>query len=309
MDMLTAIFEATVRAGTPLLFATLGSILVERAGVMNLGLEGYMLIGAISGFAVTFMTSNLYLGLLAAFCFGAFLGLLHAFLCINLKANQVVSGLAIAMIGTGISGVWGRNYIGQVSIQFSTIKIPLLSDIPVIGKAIFSQDILVYISILLVPLLWTFIFKTKYGMNIRAVGEAPDAADSKGLSVFKIRYLCTIFGTGITAVGGAYLSLAYTSMWIENMTAGRGWISIALVIFSAWNPLKALVGAYIFGGIMAFQLRMQTFGVTLSPHILMMFPYIATILVMVFFNSNDKLRKKMGIPSQLGIPYSREEKN
>jgi simple sugar transport system permease protein len=309
MDFLVGVLQATIRAGTPILLAATGSILVERSGVMNLGIEGIMLMGAIGGFATAITTSNLFLALLVAALMGAMLGLIHAWVSISLRVNQVVSGLAIAMLGGGISGIWGRGFIGRTAARFEPIPVPLLSEIPLLGPTLFRQDLLVYASLLLVIALWVFLFRTRGGMVLRSVGEAPDAADARGISVYGVRYLATVCGCAIVAIGGAYLSLAYTSMWIENMTAGRGWITVALVIFSTWDPLKALLGAYIFGGVTAIQLRLQTIGVNISSHILMMFPYLATLIVIVLFNSSERIRRRMGVPSQLGIPYSREDKS
>lgn len=306
-SLITTTLQATVRAGTPLLFAVLGDIFTERSGVMNLGLEGLMLVGAISGFAVSYSTGNLFLAIIAAMIAGAVLGLVHAFFTVTLRINQVVSGLAITMLGTGISGLWGKGYIGVVAAQFKTLEIPFLSKIPFIGPVLFSHDILVYMSYLIVPLMWFYVYRTKPGMVLRAVGEAPAAADARGINVFMVRYFYTMLGGAITALGGAYLSLAYTSMWIENMTAGRGWIGIALVLFATWDPVKAMFGAYLFGGVTALGLRMQAAGTTISSHILMMFPYILTVAVL-FFTSTEKIKLKVGAPAALGVPYSREEK-
>ncbi len=307
LSFIVATLHATVRAGTPLLFAVLGTIFTERSGIMNLGLEGIMLIGAIGGFVVSYNTSNLLLAILVAMIAGAILGLIHAFFTVTLKINQIVSGLAITMLGSGISGLWGKDYIGVVAERFETISIPLLSDIPVIGRILFQHDLLVYISLLAVPLMWFFIYKTRGGMTLRAVGESPEAADARGINVFFTRYLYTIIGGSITAIGGAYLSLAYNSMWIENMTAGRGWIAIALVLFATWDPYKALLGAYLFGGITALGLRMQAVGTHISPDFLKMLPYLLTIVVL-FFTSTDTLKRKVGAPASLGIPYSREDR-
>ena len=308
MNFLTEILKAAVRSGTPLLYATLGEILTERSGVLNLGLEGLMLIGAISGFAVSYLTGNLFLALLAAFVFGALLAFVHAVFTVSLKVNQVVSGLAVAMLGTGISGFWGRSFVGKTATQFYPIKIPLLAQIPIIGPSFFSQDILVYISYLLIPFLGFWLYKTKYGLSLRSVGEKPAAADARGINVSLVRYVYTIIGGAIVSIGGAYLSLAYTSMWVENMAAGRGWIAIALVIFATWDPYKALLGAYLFGGIASLQLRMQAWGVTMPSHIMMMFPYIATLIVLIF-TSSEKLKMKLGAPTALGEPYSREDRD
>ncbi len=299
--------SATVRAGTPLLFAVLGTIFTERSGVMNLGLEGLMLVGAIGGFVASYQTSSLLAALLLAMLAGAVLGLIHAFFTVTLRVNQIVSGLAITMLGTGISGLWGKDYIGVIARRFEPIEIPFLSDIPYIGQVLFNHDVLVYISFALVPVMWFFIYKTRPGLTLRAVGESPDAADAKGINVFAVRYFYTVLGGSITAIGGAYLSLAYNSMWIENMTAGRGWIAIALVLFATWDPVKALIGAYLFGGITALGLRLQAVGAHISPDFLKMLPYLLTIVVL-FFTSTDTLKRKVGAPASSGIPYSREER-
>jgi len=309
METLENILAAAIRSGTPLLFATLGEIITERSGILNLGLEGLMLIGAIFGFIAAYTLQNVYLAFILAMVAGALFSLIHAFVTISLRANQTVSGLALTMLGTGVSGMIGRNYIGQVAPKFSKIDLPLLSKIPLIGKVFFSHDVLVYVSYILVAVTSYFLFKTRLGMNLRAVGEEPAAADSAGINVFLTRYLATIMGGALTAAGGAYLSLAYTSMWIENMSAGRGWIAIALVIFSMWEPYKAMIGSYLFGGIMALQLHLQAEGkINISSNLLMMLPYLTTLIVMIVFSFNEKFRKRVGAPSALGIPYSREEK-
>ena len=299
--------SATVRAGTPLLFAVLGTIFTERSGVMTLGLEGFMLIGAIGGFVASYQTSSLLAAILVAMLAGAILGLVHAFFTVTLRVNQIVSGLAITMLGTGLSGLWGKDYIGVIARRFEPIKIPVLSEVPYIGQILFNHDLLVYISFIMVPLMWLFIYKTRPGLTLRAVGESPDAADAKGINVFAVRYFYTILGGSITAIGGAYLSLAYNSMWIENMTAGRGWIAIALVLFATWDPAKALIGAYLFGGITALGLRLQAVGAHISPDFLKMLPYLLTIVVL-FFTSTETLKRKVGAPASLGVPYSREER-
>jgi simple sugar transport system permease protein len=299
--------QATVRAGTPLLFAVLGTILTERSGVMNLGLEGIMLIGAIGGFVASYNTSSLLAAVLVAMLGGAILGLVHAFFTVTLKINQIVSGLAITMLGAGISGLWGRDYIGVIAKRFTPVRLPFLSELPYAGQIFFSHDFLVYVSYLVVPAMWFVIYKTKFGMTLRAVGESPDAADARGINVFAIRYVYTVIGASVTAIGGAYLSLAYNSMWIENMTAGRGWIAIALVLFATWDPLKALLGAYLFGGITALGLRLQAIGTHISPDFLKMLPYLLTIVVL-FFTSTDNLKRKVGAPASLGTPYSREDR-
>lgn len=305
--MFESILMAAIRAGTPLLYATLGEIFAERSGVLNLGLEGLMLVGALSGFVISHLTSSAWLGVLGALISGGILGALYAFLTVTMRVNQVVAGLALTMLGTGLSGYYGQAFIGKTASQFTDLFLPLLSDIPFIGRVLFSHDPLVYIAYVLVPLTWFYMFKTRWGMNLRAVGEDPRSADAVGINVFKIRYFYVILGAMFTSVGGAYLSLAYTSMWIENMTAGRGWIAIALVIFSAWNPWRALFASYFFGGVSSLQLRIQAMGAAVSPHLLMMLPYALTIIVLSFISS-EAVRKRIGAPAALMKPYAREER-
>jgi len=305
--LLEAIFTAAIRAGTPLLYATLGEIFAERSGVLNLGLEGLMLVGALAGFVGSYLSSSAWMGVLFALLSGGVLAFLYAFLTVTLRVNQVVAGLALTMLGMGISGYYGQAFIGKTALQFSPLAIPFFSDIPFLGKVLFNHDPLVYISYVLVPLSWFYMFKTRFGMSLRAVGEDPRAADAVGINVFKVRYFYVIIGGMLTSLGGAYLSLAYTSMWIENMSAGRGWIAVALVIFSAWDPLRALLASYLFGGVASLQLRIQAMGSAISPHLLMMLPYALTIVVLSFISS-ESVRKRIGAPSALMKPYSREER-
>ena len=300
---------ASIRYGTPLLFATVGEIITERAGVLNLGLEGLMLMGAFTGFVTAYSTGNLWLAFFLAMVVGALFALIHAFMSITLKVNQVVSGLALTMLGSGLSGILGRAYVGRPAVMFQPVAIPGLADIPVIGPAFFKQDPLVYVGYVLTFFLAWFIFKTKAGLTLRAVGEEPAAADARGINVFWVRYLATLVGGALTAAGGAYLSLAATSMWMENMTAGRGWIAIALVIFAAWDPIKAMLGSYLFGFIMSLQFRLQATGeVHVSANLLLMLPYLVTLISMILFSLSENFRKRIGAPSALGVPYSREEK-
>ncbi|MCX8127665.1 MAG: ABC transporter permease [Synergistetes bacterium] len=305
--MLEAIFTAAIRAGTPLLYATLGEIFAERSGVLNLGLEGLMLVGALAGFIGSYLASSVWFGVLLALLTGGALALLFAFLTVSFRVNQVVAGLALTMLGMGISGYYGQAFIGKTAPQFSSLYIPFLSHVPFIGKVLFSHDPLVYLTYFLVPLSWFYIFKTKLGMSLRAVGEDPRSADAVGINVAKVRYLHVTLGGMLTALGGAYLSLAYTSMWIENMSAGRGWIAVALVIFSAWDPLRALLASYLFGGMVSLQLRIQAMGAEISPHLLMMLPYVLTIVVLSFISS-ESVRKRIGAPTALMKPYAREER-
>lgn len=305
--MLEVLLDATVRAGTPILFATLGAIINERAGIINLGIEGLMLIGALSGFAATFMTGSLLLGVLAAFAVAFIAGSIHALICVQLRGNQIVSGLALTMFGIGITALFGRGVVGQTIDGFERHAVPLLSQLPLVGKAFFNQDWLIYFSFLLVCMIWFFFYHTRWGLNLRTVGENPAAADACGIPVNLYRFLAVACGSGFVGIGGAYLSLAYTPMWIENMTAGRGWIAVALVIFASWSSFRALFGAYLFGGVTAMQLRFQAMGTTVSAHILQMLPYIFTIAVLVI----STLRLQKGAsqqPENLGLPYDREDR-
>jgi len=305
--MLEILLDATVRAGTPILFATLGAIINERAGIINLGIEGLMLIGALSGFAATHMTGSLLVGVLAAFVAAFIAGSVHALVTVQLRGNQIVSGLALTMFGIGITALFGKKMVGLTIVGFKRVAIPGFSQIPIIGKPFFNQDLLIYFSFLLVFLIWFFFYRTRWGLGVRSIGENPAAADTCGFSVSKYRFFSVTVGSGLVGIGGAYLSLASTPMWIENMSAGRGWIAVALVIFAGWSSPRAMVGAYLFGGITAMQLRFQAVGTTVSAHILQMLPYFFTILVLVV----STLRLQKGAsqqPEGLGLPYDREDR-
>jgi simple sugar transport system permease protein len=305
--LVVAILQAAVRSGTPLLFVCIGEIYAERSGVLNVGLEGLMLVGAIAGFYVSFSTGSAPLGVAAAALAGALFSLIHAFTTITLRADQIVSGLTLTILGTGISGFFGKGMIGQVGPGFERLEVPGLAAIPVLGEVFFRQDAMVYLSFLLVPITWWVMYKTHLGLAIRSVGESPGTADSLGVSVARVRYGCVIFGGAMAGVGGAYLSLAYTTMWIEQMSGGRGWITLALVIFAGWNPAKAALGAYLFGGADALQLRLQAVGLGIPTYFLMMLPYVLTIAILVLA-SRASLRRRIGAPAALGLPYAREER-
>jgi len=301
------LLDATVRAGTPILFATLGAILNERAGIINLGIEGLMLIGALAGFAGTFYSGSPLIGILAAFAVTFAAGSIHALITVQLRGNQIVSGLAMTMFGIGVTALFGRGMVGQTISGLERLPIPGLSQLPIIGRAFFQQDLLIYTSFVLVFLLWFFLYRTRIGLALRTVGENPAAADTCGISVSLYRFLAVTTGAGLVGIGGAYLSLAMTPMWIENMSAGRGWIAVALVIFSGWSSGKAMFGAYLFGGITAMQLRFQAIGTDISTHILQMLPYVFTILVLVV--STIRLQKGSSQqPQGLGLPYDREDR-
>ncbi len=306
MDLIIAILSRTLVAGTPLLLATIGEIIAERSGVYNLGVEGLMSVGAVVAFGVTYSTSNPWFGLLISIIVCSALSSLHAFVTVTLKGKQTLSGLALTMVGLGLSGVLGRAYIGiPLPARFSSISIPILSKIPIIGPIIFSRDPLFYISIILTFVASFIIFNTKLGINLRSVGESPKVADSLGIDVDLYRYISVIIGGAFAAMAGAYLSTAYIPQWIEGMTGGRGWIVIALTIFSYWNPLKAMFGAYLFGGIYVVQYLLQPLGI--SPSLLLMLPYFATLLILII-NAEQNLIKHIGAPESLGEPFIKEEK-
>lgn len=297
----------TISAGTPLLYAALGEVVVERSGVLNLGIEGMMLVGAVTGFLVAVHTANLGLALLATMGVGVALGLLFAIFAVSLRTEQVVTGLAMTLFGTGLSAYLGSSLIGHATpVAFHPFSIPVLSGIPVLGPILFQQDLFVYASYLLVPLVWVFFRSTRPGLHLSVVGEEPAAADALGVNVALIRYLATMFGGLMAALGGVYLSLSYTPSWVENITAGRGWIAIALVIFATWQPVRVMLGAYLFGFIAVFSLHLQALGIHVSSFFLNMTPYLVTIVALVITN-RATIRRRLGMPTALGRAYVREE--
>lgn len=306
IDFLIALVSLTIPAGTALLYGTLGEVYAERSGVLNLGVEGMMIMGAVTGFAVTTATGSAFVGILAAALMGMLMALIHAFASVTLRVNQVVSGLALTMLGLGISGMMGKRFIGlPLAGRLTPLDIPILSDLPILGPMFFRFNILVYLSILLVPVLWFVLYKTHWGITLRSVGENPAAADAMGINVSRVRYLAVMFGGFLAGMGGAYLSVAYAPAWIEGMTAGAGWIVIALTIFSLWDPRRALLGAYLFGGVRVLQFFLQPLGI--SPNLLNMLPFLLTILVL-WLISEQAFRRRIGVPAALMQPYSREER-
>lgn len=302
LEILTSILSDTLRAATPLVLAGLGELISEKAGVLNLGVEGMMLVGAVSGFIAASVTGNVILGLLVAIVAGIAIALIHAVLAIGLAANQVATGLALTIFGTGLSAFIGAGYVGKTIAGLQPIGIPLLKSIPVIGTALFNQDILVYASVVLVILVWWWLRQTRTGLVLRSIGESPEAANALGLPVIGMRYLAVLFGGALAGLAGAYLSLAYTPLWAENITAGRGWIAIALVVFASWKPERLLFGAYLFGSVSAIQLILPAMGVIISPYLLSSLPYLATILVLAII-SRDAKRIQLGAPPSLGQPF------
>lgn len=302
IDTLTSLLSDTLRAATPLVLAALGELVSEKAGVLNLGVEGMMLVGAVSGFIAASVTGNIYFGLIIAIVAGIAIALIHAVLTISLAANQVATGLALTIFGSGLSAFIGAGYVGKTITRLQPIGIPILKSIPLVGTALFNQDILVYGSVALVILVWWFLRQTRAGLVLRSIGESPDSADALGLPVTQMRYLAVLFGGALAGLAGAYLSLAYTPLWAENMSSGRGWIAIALVVFATWKPERILLGAYLFGGVSAISLVLQTSGVNVSPYLLSSLPYLATILVLVLI-SKDATRIQLGAPASLGQPF------
>lgn len=297
-ELIIPLLAAAIQSGTPILYATLGEILTEKSGVLNLGVEGMMITGALAAFVTAQATGHPTIAFLVAGLVGAAVGGVHAVVCLWFLGNQVVSGLALTIFGLGLADYLGTPLIGQTAPGFDKLALPLVHGMPVLGPILFRQDILVYTAILMVPLVWFFLAKCRWGLNLRAVGEHPEAAAAAGISVLRYRWIGILGGGCLAGFGGAYLSLAYTHLWTSNLTAGRGWIAVALVIFAFWRPGRALLGAYLFGGVMAFQLRLQAVGTHLPSSLLLMLPYFLTVLVLVF--SSWKSRQT-DAPAALGV--------
>ena len=272
IDTIVAILVATMRAGTPLLFAALGELITEKAGVLNLGIEGMMLVGAVAGFIAMVLTGSPLIGVLAAMVTGMAMSGLFGFLTLTLMTNQVATGLALTIFGVGLSAFVGLSYIGNPIQGLPGLAIPVLGDIPVLGPLLFNHDPLVYVSLVLLAAVTWFLYRSRAGLILRAVGESHEAAHAIGYSVLKIRYLAVLFGGATSGIAGAYLSLVYTPQWAENMTAGRGWIALALVVFATWRPAWVLLGAYLFGGITIMGLHVQAAGFAISSHLVATLP-------------------------------------
>ena len=305
---LIAVLPAAVTAGTTFLYAALGEILSERAGVLNLGVEGMMLTGGVIGFTVTLKSGNVWVGLFGAAAGGAALALIHAGLCIHLRANQIVSGLALTIFGTGLASYLGKPLVGIPLPQpFRPIEIPVLAQIPVIGPALFHQNAMVYLSYLIVPALWYLIERTRPGLHLRSVGENPAAADAMGINVYTLRYVYVLAGGAFCGMAGAHLSLAVVPSWVEGLTAGRGWVAVARVIFALGPPWPAVFGAYLFGGVEALTFSIQLLTHKVSPILLSALPYLFTIAVLLLASSQT-MKRRLGAPAALGLPYERESR-
>lgn len=295
---------ASVRLATPILLAALGETFTERAGILNLGLEGIMLMGALSGFVGAYATGNLWGGVLAALITGVLFGLLMGFFSVTAKVNQVVAGLGITILGSGLSTLLFRLFFGLRTVpptieMFPALHIPVLSRIPILGEVLFQQNILVYITFILVGIAQVVLFRTRFGLALRSVGERPDAADTRGIDVARMRYIGLFIGGALAALGGAYLPLANLGIFWTQMTAGRGFIAIAIVIFSRWVPLRGLWGALFFGATLALQLSLQTLRLPVASELLLMLPYVVTIIALV------TVSRRAEFPGAFAVPYTR----
>ncbi|MGL4609621.1 MAG: ABC transporter permease [Trueperaceae bacterium] len=299
-------FARALAFSTPLLWAALGEIFAERAGVVNLGVEGMMILAAVIGFIVGQTTGLPWLALLVAALMGALVALFHAFISITLRANQFVSGLAITIFGLGLSGLLGRNYVGvELKNSISFITVPGLSELPLIGPAFFTNQYpLTYLGLIVAVFLWFVLYKTQLGMTLRTVGESPIAADVAGINVSRVRYLAVMFGGFMSGIAGGFLSLSYYASWIEGATNGMGWIALALAIFALWDPVRCIFAAFLFGAFFTLQYRLQE---VFSPNLLSLMPYVFTVLALIVI-ALIKGRRTFGAPEALGVPYQRGER-
>ena len=302
MDILIAAVLTIITAATPLLYAALGELITEKSGVLNLGVEGMILLGAVCGFAAVHFTGSASLGILAGLLGGAALSLVFAILVLGFQASQVATGLALTIFGIGLSALLGQDLVGIAYDGLPKLAIPLLVDIPFAGQLLFNHDILVYGSFGSVAAVYWFLARSRAGLIVRAVGDSHTAAHAMGYAVIRIRFAAVLFGGGMAGLAGAYLSLAYSPLWVENMSAGRGWIALALVVFATWRPWRVLSGAYLFGGITILQLHAQALGVGIPAQVMSMLPYLATIVVLVLI-SRDRSKIKLNAPACIGKPF------
>jgi ABC-type uncharacterized transport system permease subunit len=303
LDATTLVLVTVIGAATPLLFAALGELVAERSGVLNLGVEGMMLAGAVTAFAVTVTTGSAVLGILTAAMAGALMALMFGVLTLSLTSNQVATGLALTIFGIGLSALVGSGFVGIPVERLPRLRVPGLSDLPVIGPLLFGHDVLVYLSVAATAGVAWFLKRTRGGMILRAVGESDVSAHSIGYDVIKVRYLAVLFGGVMAGLGGAFLSLSYTPMWVEEMTAGRGWIALALVVFASWRPWRLLLGAYLFGGVTILQLYAQgAGGFGVPAQVMSMLPYLATIVVLAVI-AGGPWKGRLDAPACLGQPF------
>lgn len=302
MDMLQAILLTVITAATPLVIASLGELVTERSGVLNLGVEGMMIMGAVCAFAAAHLSGNPYLGIIAGIAGGTVFSLLFGFLTLTLVTNQVATGLALTILGLGLSGMLGESFVGLPGVKLQPIVFPVLSEIPFIGPLLFQQDIIFYMSIALVVGISWFLFKSRTGLKLRAIGDSHGSAHALGINVIATRYLAIMFGGACAGLAGAQLSLVYTPQWVENMSAGRGWIALALVVFASWRPWRVLAGGYLFGAVTIGQLHAQAFGLGIPSQLLSAMPYAATIIVLVIISYNRRTTL-INTPASLGKPF------
>ena len=304
LGFLSSILFATVVAGTPLIITALGELVTEKAGVLNLGAEGIMSVGAVAAFAVAHHTGSPFLGILAGMFAGMFMSLLFGISALTLMANQVASGLALSIFGVGLAAFIGKPYESVALASVDVIRIPWLNRLPLLGPVLFEQHGLVYFSWFLMAAVAWFLYKSRLGLILRAVGEAPVSAHSIGFSVIGIRYLAVLFGGAMAGIGGAFLSVFYTPMWVEGMVAGRGWIALALVVFATWRPHRVMIGAYLFGGCMISQMFVQGSGmhINIPAQFLSALPYAATVIVLVLISRN-RATIRLHSPASLGQTF------
>jgi general nucleoside transport system permease protein len=302
IDVVVPILAAAIAAGTPLVFAALGELVTEKSGVLNLGVEGMMLVGAIAGFATASVTGNLWLGTVAGMAAGAAMSGIFAVLTLNLMANQVASGLALTLFGIGLSAFEGKPFESVSLIKEGPFSVPLLSQIPVLGPILFRQHLLVYVSWALFAGVSWFLYRSRAGLVLRSVGESPESAHAIGYPVIRIRWLATLFGGAMAGLGGAHLSEFYAPMWVEGMVSGRGWIALALVVFATWRPARVMIGAYLFGGVTIAQFFAQGAGIDVTAQLLSALPYLATIIVLVIISRNVNTIR-LNSPVSLGRSY------
>ena len=309
--VLISMLATSVAAASPLLLAALGELVVERSGVLNLGIEGIMLVGALTAVAATLGSGSVLVGITCAIAAGMLLGLLFAFLTVTIRADHVVAGLAMVLLGDGLSSFAGHGLVGiDIGQNVPPLALPWISDIPALGRIFFRQNALVYFSYLMVAMVWYFLYRTRPGLALRAAGEKPSAVDVVGWNVFRIRYLAVLFGAGMAGLAGAFLSVAYLSTWAEGMTAGRGWVALALVIFAGWHPIKLLGGAYLFGFAYILIAQSQVLGgvfYMISTYVMQMFPYLMAIVVLAVMGRRA-MKQRVGAPEALALPYVREER-
>ncbi len=302
METLAQLAILTLAAGTALVFAALGELVTEKSGVLNLGVEGMMLVGAVGAFIVASKSGSPWLGVAAGTVAGAALSLVFSVIALTLLANQVATGLALSLFGVGLSAFVGLDYVSVVIEGIQPLAIPGLSDLPVVGQLLFGHNPLVYLSFVLFAAVQFFLYRTRAGLVLRAVGESPQSAHAIGYPVVAIRYAAVAFGGACAGLAGAYLSVALTPLWVEGMVAGRGWIALALVVFATWKPWRVLVGAYLFGGVTLASFQAQALGVAIPAQYLSMLPYVATIVVLAII-SRDAVTIRLNAPASLGKPF------